>query len=330
MDNMLHKLQKRHIAQLLIRICRSRGRGGNGGKSLYKAPYNFGGDKQHRVAGDYRYVILQQMFGYGGALCVLPYKNGYVAITVPSAKSILYSLHSCLVRAHLCIGHLSHLILLRDLIVYPHLHIALCGDGTLLFRVLLCYGLVDLCNRSQIAGAVRGKLIIQLLGSTLKETVVECYDVLQTAPIGIKRYRFTVFANRPCGKIVQYLPVGIAPSVDALLYISHHNISKAVLMRSTTLYLCNKRLKVLPLHSGGILKLIQHNIIKLCAYLLINKWRVISIYNPVKQLCSICKQHHILLPANCLNLPLDIVQDAKLINPLQNNLCCPKERQSIT
>ena len=270
------------------------------------------------------------MFGYGGALCVLPYKNGYVAITVPSAKSILYSLHSCLVRAHLCIGHLSHLSLLRDLIVYPHLHIALCGDGTLLFRVLLCYGLVDLCNRSQIAGAVRGKLIIQLLGSTLKETVVECYDVLQTAPIGIKRYRFTVFANRPCGKIVQYLPVGIAPSVDALLYISHHNISKAVLMRSTALYLCNKRLKVLPLHSGGILKLIQHNIIKLCAYLLINKWRIISIYNPVEQLCSICKQHHILLPANCLNLPLDIVQDAKLINPLQNGLCRPKERQLVT
>ena len=131
-------------------------------------------------------------------------------------------------------------------------------------------------------------------GSMGEERVVKIYNVALRAIVGFQ----TVLMG--CVRrvlklgvyVVEQAPVAFAPSVDALLHVAHDEVCSAVLMTET---LEQQDLEVGPLNGARVLKLVNHDVVDLRAYLLIYERRVVLPYEPVEHILCVAKQEAVVL-----------------------------------
>ena len=92
--------------------------------------------------------------------------------------------------------------------------------------------------------------------------------------------------------VVEQAPVAFAPSVDALLHVAHDEVCSAVL---TTKTLEQQDLEVGPLNGTCVLKLVNHDVVDLRAYLLIDERRVVLSDEPVEHILCVAQQEAVVL-----------------------------------
>ena len=109
-----------------------------------------------------------------------------------------------------------------------------------------------------------GLYLIEQSGSFWEEGIVEIDDCLVAAEVDVERLGLDVEALQFLFVLdaVEYFPVAVSPSIDALLYVTDEHT-----FASRSQFLEEKLLEVLPLHATCVLELVDHDIIYICANL---------------------------------------------------------------
>ena len=79
--------------------------------------------------------------------------------------------------------------------------------------------------------------------------------------------------------------------------------------------------EVLPLHGGGVLKLVDHHMLQLCADLLEDERRVAAVDERMQQLLGITEQETVGGLVELVHLFLDAAQQAQLVEVAQGEVC---------
>ena len=112
---------------------------------------------------------------------------------------------------------------------------------------------------------------VQVGGCIFEETVVEFHYVGKAPPVFLKA-ALVAFREILCDFPRHEVPVRASPAVDALLDISYQEILEAL-----GVAVGNQGLEVLPLHAGGILELVQEEMLEAYAQFLVDERGVGSI-----------------------------------------------------
>ena len=131
-------------------------------------------------------------------------------------------------------------------------------------------------------------------GSMGEERVVKIYNVALRAIVGFQTVLMRCVRRvlKLGVYVVEQAPVAFAPSVDALLHVAHDEICAAVLMTKT---LEQQDLEVGPLNGTRVLKFVNHDVVDLRAYLLIDERRVVLSYEPMEHILGVAQQETVVL-----------------------------------
>ena len=94
----------------------------------------------------------------------------------------------------------------------------------------------------------------------------------------------------PAQYAVQQIPVRVSPSVDTLLDIAHYQVHIPC-----RIAVGKKRMEVVPLDAGSILKLIQEEVVEPDTYLFINERSIATVNDTAQNSIGIIQAHDILL-----------------------------------
>ena len=152
--------------------------------------------------------------------------------------------------------------------------------------------------------------LINEFSSTLEEFVVEIDDVVPAAPIGFQfiKFRFNpveLFLNS-----IEDAPIAIPPAINTLLDVSHEKV-----VSTCCLVIDQKCLEILPLQAACVLKLINHDVVKPCACLFINK-RCVAGLQLFQQNRCLAEVELVVFRIDASNLILDCAEQTQGIDVL--------------
>ena len=208
------------------------------------------------IVGDDGDVGLYQRLRHPGSFAVLPHQDGNVAVARSPAADVLHGLQH---GGYLVVGELY---LNAAWLAFP-------GSGHLLHVGVHL-------------------LQPQLPGGELEEFVVELHHLPGAAPVLVRRLLFGI------GKLLfdfgpKQLPVGIAPTVDALLYVAYDEVVAG------SVGVAQQGQEVLPLHTRGVLELVQQVIGITAARLFVDEGGVGAVYNVAQHIVGLVQRQHVLL-----------------------------------
>ena len=108
---------------------------------------------------------------------------------------------------------------------------------------------------------------------------------------------------------IQKTPVARAPTVDALFDVTHDEI----LGIDMTHTLLQQHFKVLPLNGRGVLKLVNHHMLKSGSNFFKDEWRIAVFDERMEQLLRIAEQETVRLVIHLAHLLLDAAKKAELV-----------------
>ena len=187
-----------------------------------------------------------------------------------------------------------------------------------LLRNILSYVGIGVTQLFRARGVEFLLLFVFLAGGLSKEGVVEVDDVALGAVVGLQRQNVHHLVGM--GELavdgIQQPPVTGAPAVDALLDVANDEVLGVRMAHA----LLQQHLEVLPLHGGGVLELVYHDVLQLRAYLLEDEWRVAVLDERVQQLLRVAEQESVGLFVHQPHLPLDASQQPKLVEVAQDEV----------
>ena len=183
--------------------------------------------------------------------------------------------------------------------------------------VLLSDIRVGLLQLWGIAGIDFTFALILELGSRLEETVVEDDNVLLRPIVGVEGLHLELFfgMRKLALNVVEQSPVARAPAIDALLDVAHDEVAAAAAHG-----LAKQHLEILPLHRTGVLELVDHHMVELCANLLEDERRVAAVDERVEQLLGVAEQEAVALLVELAHLLLDAVEQSQLTKIAQGEV----------
>ena len=210
------------------------------------------------ILGNHRYAIGYQHIGQSGTLLLVAHEHRHVTVMRPGIHCIPDR------REH------EFILVVGEAHPYP----SALGLGS-------HHILVDVSVQGGFA---------ELGGCKTEETVVEFHYCGRTSPIALHNFRIR---SRETGlhTLVEQLPVRIAEAVYALLDVSDYEIF--VVVRIAFL---QQRQEIHPLYIGGVLELVQQEMLETYAHLLVHERRIAASYDVLEDSVGVVQAHHVLLP----------------------------------
>ena len=148
---------------------------------------------------------------------------------------------------------------------------------------------------------------IENRGSIFKESIVEFDYIPEASVVAVKCFH-TALSKFSLNLARHHPPVGTAPAVDALLHIADKQI--LLPLRDTIL---DERSEIVPLNPGGVLELIQEEMLETHSQLLVDERSVRAVdYIPQNHI-GIVQTQHVLLLHQSTELPIKVSGDTQFI-----------------
>ena len=135
----------------------------------------------------------------------------------------------------------------------------------------------------------RNALAVQHTRQSPEEDIVELDHICKASPVGVKTIIFHLIEMAPY-LTVKKIPVRAAPPVDALLHITYYKVAS-----SLGVAFQKERQEVVVLHTRGVLKLVQEEMIEPHAGLFIYERSVRAIDYVTKDFIGVIQTHYVLL-----------------------------------
>ena len=199
-----------------------------------------------------------------------------------------------------------------------YLHLAAVGASSLLLNVAVCLFQLT-CHVSAGLPLCFGLFFHR----HIEEGVVERHDVLGRAAVVLHRLDMQFPFLENALDVVQQSPVARAPSVDALLHVAHDEVLRHIgfVGVGTAHAVAQQHEEVSPLHGACVLKLVYHDVVHLCAYLLVYERRVAVLYKFRQQLLCVAEQESVGGGVHLCHLLLDGSQQAQLVDVGERHAC---------
>ena len=127
------------------------------------------------------------------------------------------------------------------------------------------------------------------LGGMAEEGVVERDDATLRTVVGLEVARLNLLLGELVLDAVEQSPIARAPTVDALLHVAHDEVGGVLVAHG----LGEQHVEVAPLDGGGVLELVDHDVLYLGTYLLEDKGGVALADERVEQLLGVAEQESV-------------------------------------
>ena len=155
-------------------------------------------------------------------------------------------------------------------------------------------------------GVIAGHGIQASRGITV-ESVVELHDIAHASPVRIQRL-FHRLRELHLQLGIQKVPIGIAPPVYALFHVTHYKISVA-----GSITVRNQRTEIFPLDIGGVLKLVQKEMVVAHPDFLIDERSVATVNDALQYGVRVVQAEHVLFPFQVIERIIDFPAETERI-----------------
>ena len=108
---------------------------------------------------------------------------------------------------------------------------------------------------------------------------------------------------------VQQVQVGAAPAVDALLDVPHHQRTLPAVDG-----VLEQRPEVLPLQAGGILELVEHEVVVAGSHLFIDEWRIAAVDDSAQDVGRLGEQHQVVFLEQRRQVGIEVGDDTQQVD----------------